>query len=42
MNLLIAARRSGPKGRAIGVDMTLTMIERAKPAALAAALWQNV
>jgi ubiquinone/menaquinone biosynthesis C-methylase UbiE len=42
MDLLIAARRSGPKGRAIGVDMTPAMIERAKRAALAAGLWQNV
>jgi single stranded DNA-binding protein len=42
MDLLIAARRSGPKGRAIGVNMTPAMIERAKRAALAAGLRQNV
>lgn len=42
MDLLIAARRSGPNGRAIGVDMTPTMIERATRAALKAGLWETV
>jgi arsenite methyltransferase len=42
MDLLLAARRTGPKGRVIGVDMTPAMIERAKGAALASGLWQNV
>jgi ubiquinone/menaquinone biosynthesis C-methylase UbiE len=33
MDLLLAARRAGPEGHAIGVDMTDAMIERArKPA----------
>ena len=38
MDLLLAARRVGPKGRAIGVDMTDTMIERARGSAAAAGL----
>ncbi|NIO07358.1 MAG: methyltransferase domain-containing protein [Deltaproteobacteria bacterium] len=42
MDLLIAARRTGPKGKAIGVDMTPAMRERAKAAAIKAGLWQNV
>jgi SAM-dependent methyltransferase len=33
MDLLLAARRVGPRGRAIGVDMTPEMLERARGAA---------
>ena len=33
MDLLLAARRVGPSGRAIGVDMTDAMIERARASA---------
>jgi SAM-dependent methyltransferase len=40
MDLLLAARRVGPEGRAIGVDMTDTMIERAQSSAAAAGLKQ--
>jgi SAM-dependent methyltransferase len=42
MDLLLAAKRVGPDGRAIGVDMTLAMCERARAAAVQAGLWQNV
>ena len=42
MDLLLAARRTGPTGRAIGVDMTPAMIERAKRAAVKAGLWENI
>ena len=42
MDLLLAAKRIGPLGRAIGVDMTPAMIERAKGAALKADLWKTV
>ena len=42
MDLLLAARRTGATGHAFGVDMTPAMIERAKAAALKAALWENV
>ena len=42
MDLLLAARRTGVSGRAIGIDMTPSMIERAKCAALKTGLWQNV
>jgi ubiquinone/menaquinone biosynthesis C-methylase UbiE len=42
MDLLLAARRSGPSGRAIGVDMTPAMIERAKRSAVKAGLWETV
>ena len=42
MDLLLAARRTGATGRAIGIDMTPAMIERAKSAALKAGLWQNI
>ncbi|HKW02321.1 MAG TPA: methyltransferase domain-containing protein [Vicinamibacterales bacterium] len=38
MDLLIAARRAGPKGRAIGVDMTEAMRERASQGAAACGL----
>jgi arsenite methyltransferase len=40
MDLLLAARRVGPEGRAIGVDMTDSMIERARSSAAAAGLKQ--
>jgi SAM-dependent methyltransferase len=42
MDLLLAARRAGPAGHAIGVDMTPAMIERAKRAALKAGLWERI
>lgn len=42
MDLLLAAQRTGAMGRAIGVDMTPAMIERAKAAALKAGLWETV
>jgi SAM-dependent methyltransferase len=42
MDLLLAARRTGRAGRAIGVDMTPAMIERAKRAAIKAGLWETV
>lgn len=42
MDLLIAARRTGPQGKAIGVDMTPAMRERAKAAAIKAGLWKIV
>ena len=41
MDLLLAARSIGPRGRAIGVDMTSAMAERAMTSARAAGL-QNV
>lgn len=41
MDLLLAARRAGPSGRAIGVDMTQAMRERALACAAAAGL-ENV
>ena len=41
MDLLLAARRTGPSGKAIGVDMTPAMLEIAKRSALKAGLWQN-
>jgi ubiquinone/menaquinone biosynthesis C-methylase UbiE len=40
MDLLLAARRVGPTGRAIGVDMTDAMVERARASARAAGLAQ--
>jgi len=40
MDLLLAARRVGPGGRAIGVDMTDSMIERARQSAEAVGLAQ--
>ena len=42
MDVLLAAKRTGAMGRAIGVDMTPAMIERAKAAALQAGLWKTV
>jgi SAM-dependent methyltransferase len=42
MDLLLAARRTGPAGHAIGVDMTPAMIERAKRAALKSGLWETI
>jgi arsenite methyltransferase len=42
MDLLLAARRTGATGRAIGIDLTPAMIEQAKCAALKAGLWENV
>jgi arsenite methyltransferase len=42
MDLLLATRRTGITGRAIGIDMTPAMIERAKCAALKTGVWQNV
>ena len=42
MDLLLAAKRTGAMGRAIGIDMTPAMIERAKCAALKTGVWQNV
>jgi ubiquinone/menaquinone biosynthesis C-methylase UbiE len=40
MDLLLLARRTGPQGHAIGVDMTEAMVERARRAAAAAGLDQ--
>jgi SAM-dependent methyltransferase len=40
VDLLLAAMRVGPEGRAIGVDMTPAMVERARGAAAAAGLSQ--
>jgi ubiquinone/menaquinone biosynthesis C-methylase UbiE len=42
MDLLLAARRTGVRGRAIGIDMTPAMIERARCAALKTGVWRNV
>lgn len=42
MDLLIAARRAGPDGKAIGVDVTPGMRERAKAAAIKAGLWRII
>jgi SAM-dependent methyltransferase len=38
MDLLLAARQVGPRGRAIGVDMTEAMRDRARGSAVAAGL----
>jgi len=40
MDLLLAAKRVGPSGRALGVDMTDAMVERARQSAEAAGLSQ--
>ncbi|MBK5293854.1 MAG: methyltransferase domain-containing protein [Acidobacteriia bacterium] len=40
MDLLLAAKRTGPDGHAIGVDMTDAMIERARKSAVTAELRQ--
>jgi arsenite methyltransferase len=40
MDLLLAARRTGAKGKAIGVDMTDAMVERARQSATTAGLHQ--
>ena len=42
MDLLLAARRTGPQGKAIGVDMTPAMRERAKASAIKAGVWKSV
>jgi arsenite methyltransferase len=42
MDLLLAARCTGPSGKAIGVDMTPSMLELAKRGALKAGLWENI
>jgi ubiquinone/menaquinone biosynthesis C-methylase UbiE len=42
MDLTLAARRIGPSGKAIGVDMTPSMLELAKRGALKAGLWENI
>ncbi len=42
MDLLLAARRTGPQGKAIGVDMTPAMRERAKAPAIKAGVWKSV
>ena len=42
MDLLLAARRVGPQGRAIGVDMTSGMLERARRAAIESGLADRV
>lgn len=42
VDLLIAAHRVGPEGKAIGVDMTPAMRERAKASAIKSGLWKTV
>jgi arsenite methyltransferase len=42
MDLLLAARRAGPSGKTIGVDMTPSMLELTKRGALKAGLWENI
>ena len=39
MDLLLAAKRAGANGRAIGIDMTEAMVERARQSAAAVGLW---
>lgn len=42
MDLLLAAKRTGLKGRAIGVDMTPAMLELARQSAVKAGLWEII
>jgi arsenite methyltransferase len=42
MDLLLAARHTGPSGHAIGVDMTPSMLELVRRSALKTGLWENV
>jgi ubiquinone/menaquinone biosynthesis C-methylase UbiE len=42
MDLILAARHTGPNGRAIGVDMTPAMLELVRRSALKSGLWENV
>lgn len=42
MDLLLAARRTGPRGHVIGVDMTPAMLEIVRRSALKIGLWENV
>ena len=42
MDLLLAARHTGPSGKAIGVDTTPSMLELAKRGALKTGLWQSI
>lgn len=42
MDLLLAAKRTGPHGRAIGVDVTPAMLERVRRSALKCNLWGNI
>jgi SAM-dependent methyltransferase len=42
MDSLLAARRTGPKGHVIGVDMTPAMLELVRSSALKMGLWENI
>ncbi|HXV47823.1 MAG TPA: methyltransferase domain-containing protein [Candidatus Binatia bacterium] len=42
MDLLLAARRVGPTGRAIGVDMTPAMLELVRCSAVKIGMWENI
>lgn len=42
MDLMLAARHIAPSGKAIGVDMTPSMLELAKRGALKVGLWENI
>jgi ubiquinone/menaquinone biosynthesis C-methylase UbiE len=42
MDLMLAACHAAPSGKAIGVDMTPSMLELAKRGALKAGLWENI
>jgi len=42
MDLFLAARRAGPTGRAIGVDMTPAMLELVRRSAVKIGLWENI
>jgi arsenite methyltransferase len=42
MDLMLAARRIARSGRAIGLDMTPSMLELAKRGALKTGLWENI